>query len=183
MLFCRCPLKCFESINAVHRQEVFSKFYGMETKNVQDVYLKAHIEAKEVSRRRNTERAVWRVVETDLWTILLIWMHLKESMSRWILKNTCNGRERLKRLQWLLLAGESPKDKRWKNIKENAIDAGVRNMIRDHIGSFSIKVSHYSNKEYIYLNARLNLKIMHDLLKRSIQIPMLNILFSLISIR
>lgn len=49
---CRCPLKCFEKVTEEQRNIIFDNFYGMTTKNEQDIYLQGLIVAKEVSRRR-----------------------------------------------------------------------------------------------------------------------------------
>ncbi|CAH0562999.1 unnamed protein product [Brassicogethes aeneus] len=38
-------------------------------------------------------------------------------------------------------------------------------LIRQHIESFPVKETHYSNKTYLYLDAKLNMKIMFDMFK------------------
>ncbi|KAK9675102.1 hypothetical protein QE152_g40637 [Popillia japonica] len=36
---CNCPLKCFQKVNEENRNNVFKTFYGIATKNEQDIYL------------------------------------------------------------------------------------------------------------------------------------------------
>lgn len=84
-------------------------------------------------------------------------IRLKKSCECVFLSIHAIGRERLKRLKKLLLAGETPKDKRGKNIKGNIVNAETRELIRNHINTFPVKESHYSGKEFKYLDVQLNI--------------------------
>ncbi|KAK4880397.1 hypothetical protein RN001_008543 [Aquatica leii] len=69
------------------------------------------------------------------------------------------------RIKLLLCNNETPEDKRGKNVESNLMGEQYREEIREHISCFPIKTSHYSNKDYKYLDARLNVKIMYSLFK------------------
>ncbi|CAG9827956.1 unnamed protein product [Diabrotica balteata] len=43
-LACKCPLKCFTKIKEDDRNEIFDKFYRLNTKDEQDLYLQGLIE-------------------------------------------------------------------------------------------------------------------------------------------
>ncbi|KAJ8898246.1 hypothetical protein PR048_003606 [Dryococelus australis] len=71
--------------------------------------------------------------------------------------------DRVCRLSSLLSEGKSPRDKRGKNVPGNAKPGVVIDAVKSHIASFHVKTSHYSAREYHYLDAKLNLKIMDSL--------------------
>ncbi|CAH1978027.1 unnamed protein product [Acanthoscelides obtectus] len=49
---CRCRSCCFDKIPEGERQEIFDRFYALETKNEPDAYMQALIEGSEISRKR-----------------------------------------------------------------------------------------------------------------------------------
>lgn len=63
----------------------------------------------------------------------------------------------------LLRAGKIPQDRRGQNIPGNAIPGATVEVVKEHIASFPVKQSHYSSREYHYLNEQLNIKIMYEL--------------------
>lgn len=71
--------------------------------------------------------------------------------------------DRLRRIKKLLCSNDIPQDKRGKHPKGNAISDEVQGLIREHINLFPTKQSHYSGRDYYYLDARLNIKIMYNL--------------------
>lgn len=73
--------------------------------------------------------------------------------------------KRIRRIRSLLVAGKSPHDRRGSNIKGNTMPADEIVKLREHIDSFPVKQSHYSGKEFKYLDAKLNVKIMYTLYK------------------
>lgn len=134
----------------------------MTTKNEQDIYLQGLIVVREVSRRRKrSERGNDRARSYNLF--VKVGQINKKVCEGAFLSIHAIGRERLKRIKKLLVAGVIPKDKRGQNIKGNIIDAETRELIREHINTFPVKESHYSGKEFKYLDAKLNIKIMHEL--------------------
>lgn len=70
---------------------------------------------------------------------------------------------RVRRLCDLITLGKSPKDNRGKHPKANTKSPEICFMIHEHILSFPRKKTHYSGKEIEYLDARLDIKIMHGL--------------------
>ena len=56
-------------------------------------------------------------------------------------------------------------DKRGKNQSGNAKSGLVIDSIIQHIASFPVKTSHYTSREYRYLNEKLNILIMYKLFK------------------
>ncbi|CAH1954622.1 unnamed protein product [Acanthoscelides obtectus] len=51
---CDCRKKCFEKFTEMEKDAIFTEFYAMGDKNIQDSYLAALIDVKKVSRRRKT---------------------------------------------------------------------------------------------------------------------------------
>lgn len=51
-LSCKCPAKCFLSIDEKVIDDNWSYFYSLETKNAQDTYIQTLVEAREVKRRK-----------------------------------------------------------------------------------------------------------------------------------
>nr|CAH7728000.1 unnamed protein product [Callosobruchus chinensis] len=73
------------------------------------------------------------------------------------------SKERVKRIRQLLQAGSTPTDKRGKQRSSNAMEASEIILVTEHISTFPTKQTHYSTREYNYLDADLNVKIMHSL--------------------
>lgn len=65
----------------------------------------------------------------------------------------------------LLSQGKVPIDKRGLNKPGNSKDGFLIQAVKQHIESFPKKISHYSSQECQYLDARLNVKIMHSMFK------------------
>lgn len=72
------------------------------------------------------------------------------------------GEKRIRRLRELKSKGKTPFDKRGRHISYTLPNA-TKAKVREHIESFPLKESHYSGKKIYYLNAELNLKMMHKL--------------------
>lgn len=71
--------------------------------------------------------------------------------------------DRLRRLCTLLLANESPNDKRGKNHSRNSIQGDVCLKIHEHVSNFEVKETHYAGKPKKYLDARLNVTKMYNM--------------------
>lgn len=161
-----CKRNCFDRIEEEERYVIFDKFLSFDCKNEQDAYLQSMISVAEVKQRRR------RKPETD-----------SSKPSRGSTYNyhitTCSGMyqvckkaflnihgikaDRVRRLCSLLSQGLSPKDMRGKNVSGNAKPPSVRATIMEHIQSFPQKISHYAQKEIRYLDAKLTVKIMHNM--------------------
>lgn len=73
--------------------------------------------------------------------------------------------DRLRRIRQLLAEGKSPIDKRGLNRPGNAKSAELIILIENHIKSFPVHNAHYTSKEYLYLSANLNVKLMWKLFR------------------
>ncbi|KAL3278554.1 hypothetical protein HHI36_016100 [Cryptolaemus montrouzieri] len=69
---------------------------------------------------------------------------------------------RVRRLCKLLTAGRTPKDLRGLNRGGNAISGEICSKIHRHILKYEVKQTHYGGKTKKYLNARLNVTLMHQ---------------------
>nr|CAI5835289.1 unnamed protein product [Callosobruchus analis] len=69
----------------------------------------------------------------------------------------------MKWIKYLLCLNEKPFYRRGKHPKGNAINEDIRQLIKNHINLFPVKQSHYSGRDFHYLDARLNIKIMYNL--------------------
>lgn len=49
---CKCPKKCHSEISQNIIDDIWHKFYSLESKDLQDTYLQTLIEVKEIGRRR-----------------------------------------------------------------------------------------------------------------------------------
>jgi len=70
---------------------------------------------------------------------------------------------RVRRLCDLIILGESPSDKRGKHPKANTKPPEFCFKIHEHILSFPRKKTHYSGNDIKCLDARLDIKIIHNL--------------------
>lgn len=157
-------MKCFEKVTQEERERLFTQFYNMKTKDEQDLFLQCQIETKPTARKRKRkENGKNRDKSFEYWIFI-----------SGVRKKVCLGafasiysvsRDRLKRIKNLLVNNETPRDKRGRNVKGNAMKEEDREAVREHIASFPVKESHYSGKQYNYLNSKLNVKIMYHLFK------------------
>lgn len=160
----RCPLKCSVNVNENIGKNIFEKFYKLNTKDEQDIYLQGLIEVRNVQqkRKRNAEgkdrsRSYWHFLSTGS-------QRIKVCQNTFCSVHAISV-DRLKRIKKLLVNNETPQDKRGKHPKGNAISDDVMNLLKMHINSYPVKHSHYSGNEYHYLDARLNIKIMYDMFR------------------
>lgn len=76
-------------------------------------------------------------------------------------------KKRVYRICNLLSRSKVPCDKRGKSKSANSISPQTCEIIKEHIELFPVKISHYSGKEFMYLDARLNTTIMYKLFKKN----------------
>lgn len=160
----RCRSRCFHKILEGDRQEIFDKFYALETKNEQDAYLQSLIECSEISRKRP------RVLTNNAKPKSKSYKYCVSSSSGKfsVCKTTfvsIHGVtvDRVRRLANLLSLGKSPNDRRGKSTPGNAKPGGVVRQVEEHIRTFPVKKSHYGNRDYHYLSEKLDIKKMHEL--------------------
>lgn len=166
MLFLfRCRRKCFSLICEDERILIYSKFISFNTKNEQDTYLQSLISTNPIKKRRNKpecesttpKRGVTYIYEIS--TSSGKYQVCKAAFTK--IHGVTN--ERVRRLCHLLSLGKAPLDKRGLNTPGNAKSAIVLQSIKGHIESFPAKLSHYSTREVHYLDANLNLLLMHSM--------------------
>lgn len=173
---CRCRKKCFSRTNENERIQIFSKFWDIDSKNAQDIYLQSLIAKVDVGRR--TKKPVIDESEDDLvptarqrTVTFRYFMNVDSDTSLEVCKHSfCSifgiSPERVRRLCNLLKENKLPTDLRGKAPAKNAIPAETCTLIENHIKSFPQKISHYSNKEVRnYLDAQLSVKKMFDMFK------------------
>lgn len=163
-VFCSsCRKKCFTSISSENMTEIFKRLYTLESKNQQDVFLQGLIEASDVKKRRPRKGDQARINSKYFEYYVMIGDVRRKVCLIAFLSLYAISRKRVERLRNLLIHGQSPNDRRGKHPAANAISGETRSLIIDHIQSFPVKESHYSNREYKYLNERLNVKILHSM--------------------
>lgn len=172
---CRCASKCYCNISEDDRKELWNSFYNLENKNTQDVFLQSFIEKRPPKRRRK-ERVDEEAPSESLDTRLsnksksyFFTYNIKiDGELRPVCKNTFMALygvtpERVRRLCKLLVQSKTPKDLRGLNRSGNAISGDICTEIHNQISKFEVKETHYSGKLKKYLDARLNIKIMHEM--------------------
>lgn len=166
LLCCSCPMKCFQKLNDDVKTTIFNHFYSLKEKNDQDIYLQGLLEVVNVKRRSKTENDGNTKQKTCSFHHYVNFEGKRQKICQKAFLSVFSiGIKRLKRLKFLLKQNEFPYDKRGKNLKGNAISEDDNILIRQHIESFPVKEAHYSNKDYQYLNSRLNIKILYNLFK------------------
>lgn len=150
------------------RLEIFNAFYNYDTKNEQDIHLQRLIEWHPIKRRRpraaNQCGEQSKVEREATYTYFVITHQERLQVCRKAFISLHGiTQKRVFRIAKLLAKGERPVDKRGFNKKTHAISREICSEIRNHILKFPIKTSHYGGKEVNYLDARLNLKVMHNL--------------------
>lgn len=163
-----CKRKCYDKISEEERLLIFNKFISFNTKNEQDGYLQGQISVVEIKQRR-PRRPVSDTTRPS-----------RGSSYEYNI-STCSGKyqvcklafanihgitiDRIRRLCSLLSQGKAPIDKRGLNTPGNAKDGALIQAVKQHIESFPQKISHYASQECHYLDARLNVKIMHSMFR------------------
>lgn len=159
---CRCPMKCFSKFTDDEKLIMFNKLYQLETKDEQDIYLQGLIEKQPVARKRvrnvggnNRAKSFYHFVSHNQ-------QRVKVCLGAFLSLHAVTVK-RVKRLKRLLESNTTPRDNRGKNVKSNCLPECEIKRIREHIESFPVKETHYSNRDYYYLNSTLNVKIMYEL--------------------
>lgn len=160
---CLCTMKCFERVNSTDRDEINDRFYSLNTKNEQDSYLQSLITLHKIARRRPMD-GVNPKPKSYSYTYRVSCSSGAYSVCKKAFASIHGISEnRIRRLYNLLSQGKSPIDMRGKQRPGNAKSDQVILMVCNHIESFPIKSSHYSNRIVKYLSERLNVKLMHKL--------------------
>nr|CAI5837608.1 unnamed protein product [Callosobruchus analis] len=151
-VICSCRAKCFSKLSDEEHQANFRRFYAIDNKDNQDVFLQGLLTVANIQRRRP------RVQEGNKSKAHVFkYFVYKGSAKIEVCLNAFTSvfavtRSRVRRLKELALLGKSPKDLRGKSPSVNKLSEHGRTAVRQHIESFPVKISHYSNKEFKYLS-------------------------------
>lgn len=162
---CVCSRKCFEIFNDDACIPILTKINDFASKDLQDVYLQGMIELVPVKTHRPRKGE-----ESTARTFSVIYTVDKEGKRVQVCKKAFlsihdTTAKRMQRLIALLKIGTSPTDGRGKNYnsRTKAMPPDICEHVAQHIESFEVKEAHYTSGPVKYLNAELNIKIMHAL--------------------
>lgn len=170
-LVCNCPRKCGLHIDNEIKIEIWNSFYLLQTKDEQDLYLQTLIEATGVKRRKkkNSDDTASCSTQTPQARSKTFVYNVKiNGKFRPVCKNVflqIHGvsRDRVARLNSLLLRNQTPVDMRGKNRSGNAIDGNICVLLHEHISKFEVRETHYGAKKKLYLDAELNIYKMFEM--------------------
>lgn len=182
---CRCAQKCYSNVTEATRNDIWTYFYYLESKNVQDTYLQSLIEKRECKRRRKlskqpeteqTENEEAQAGPSRMTTVsqqkvknhfftynIKVNGKIQEVCKNTFIKLHGITANRVRRLCNLLVAMKSPKDQRGISRSGNAIPGEICAMIHNQISRFEVRETHYGGRQKQYLDARLNVKTMHEM--------------------
>ncbi|KAF2895020.1 hypothetical protein ILUMI_11155 [Ignelater luminosus] len=139
---CHCKSKCTEKLLDVEKEDIFKNFYNIPTKNEQDVFLQGSIVCKEIKRRRARKDGAQSRTNSFSYNLLV------GSDRREVCRDAFFGLH---------------ENKRGKQRSGIALKPSEVMSVMEHISLFLTKQTHYGTREHNYLDAELNVKIMHSL--------------------
>ncbi|XP_063219665.1 uncharacterized protein LOC134529465 [Bacillus rossius redtenbacheri] len=162
---CRCARKCYDKIDIAQRGKLLDAIHSFSCKNEQDIYLQGLLDAVPIKHRRprNGDKSGKRSFSFTFHVVIQE-RRVKVCKKAFIQLYGVSAK-RVRRLQTLLLCGQTPKDMRGQQNNRKSVPVGDVQAIKDHISSFPVKISHHASKEYKYLDAQLDIKKMHTLFK------------------
>lgn len=173
---CICSYKCRIHIDQILIDDTWQKFYSLQSKDLQDTYLQTLVEVVDVKRRRrkvqecqmgNEDGSVDVDEPPPVKRNVSYVYNLKVNGELRVVCKACFmqihgiSRDRLARICQLLRINETPKDKRGKSKSGNVKSGEICVRIHEHISKFDVKETHYGGKPKKYLDANLNIKLMH----------------------
>lgn len=166
------------NISEDERQANYQRFLSFTTKNEQDAYLQSLIHPEPIKRRRRRKPAEESNQpergSTYLYSITLSTRTVQVCKQAFLNLHGVT-QSRVWRLTALLSQNKTPQDMRGKSTPGNAKPGATLDAVKEHISSFPVEEAHYTNREYKYLNERLNVKIMHTMFKT--KYPDLNVTY------
>lgn len=164
--FCifRCKMKCYEKFSDVDKISILTHLNNFETKTEQDIFLQGQLSLSSVDRKRPRKEDPKSRKYNIVYNI-----KLEGKVNKVCKKAFINlygiSEKRVRRLAGLIEAGKSPRENRGKSegSRNKKVAGSICEKIHEHINTFPVKQTHYSNRHIKYLNAELNIKIMHDM--------------------
>lgn len=160
---CQCKKKCFEILGEENINRIFTEFYNMGDKGLQDSHLFGLIQTKPVARKRSRSgaRGDYRQ-STYAYTVRLEDGTRTEVCAAAFRSLHAIGKSRFEKIRKPGLT-LSPEDRRGKHGHQKKISNAVRQKVRKHIASFPLQQSHYSrhqNPNRAYLPENLSVRRM-----------------------
>ena len=129
--------------------DVFAKFHDISTKNEQDLYLYGLIDVEQVNKRQPRKENPRINSGSFKYNLLLGSSRQNVCMKAFLCAFGVTPR-RLRRIRQLKQVGVTPEDKRGKGISFSLSDE-TKSLVREHIGCFPVKESHYSGEKNFIL--------------------------------
>ncbi|XP_039275957.1 uncharacterized protein LOC111056390 [Nilaparvata lugens] len=162
---CNCKRhKCFDGIQELDRIDILQRILNLPSKNEQDLFIQSLIEIHDVKQRRPRKDDSARTVDKMYTYFVMVGNQRTPVCYKAFLSLLSISDKRVKRLRSLAKEGKNPLDKRGKAPSVNRMSIENQEKIRSHIQSFPTKLSHYAGRATEYLDARLSIKTMYDLL-------------------
>nr|CAH7745805.1 unnamed protein product [Callosobruchus chinensis] len=163
---CSCRLKCYEKFNEDDKLQIFQRFYSLQTKDEQDIFLQGLIQVLNIKQRRPRQSEKHKPKSVSYKFYVFKGSTKTEVCLKAFLSLHAVTHKRVRRIESLAQQGKSPKDLRGKQPSANAFSEEVRKLVREHIQSFPVKLSHYSGQERKYLDRDLTICTMHRLFQQ-----------------
>lgn len=146
------------------RIDILQRILNLPSKNEQDLFIQSLIEIHDVKQRRPRKDDSARTVDKMYTYFVMVGNQRTPVCYKAFLSLLSISDKRVKRLRSLAKEGKNPLDKRGKAPSVNRMSIENQEKIRSHIQSFPTKLSHYAGRATEYLDARLSIKTMYDLL-------------------
>lgn len=156
-----CKKKCLETLGENNCMDIFTKFYSMDSKNQQDMFIHGLIDVHSVKQRRPRKDSPRLNTASFKYNLLHGCTRVEVCLKAFTSVLDISTR-RVRRVRELKQGGKTAEDKRGRFVSYS-LPLAVKIKVREHINSFPLKESHYSGEKIFYLSSDLHLKIMHKL--------------------
>nr|CAI5859357.1 unnamed protein product [Callosobruchus analis] len=162
-----CRLKCCEKLSEDDKLQIFQRFYSLQTKDEQNIFLQGLIQVLNIKQRRPRQSEKHKPKSVSYKFYVFKGSAKTEVCLKSFLSLYAVTHKRVRRIESLAQQGKSHKDLREKQPSANAFSEEVRELVREHIQSFPVKLSHYSGQERKYLDRDLTICTMHRIFSRN----------------
>ena len=162
----RCRMEWFKPIEETEWSQILSEFLNMSDKNSQDIHLQGLIVANDIKQRkaRKSDCEIGPFKKEHSFQYFVIFGGRRVSICKSaFLSLHAVSQKRVFRMCQLLVQGKIPSDMRGTNPCPSKIPENIINLIDEHIRAFPLKETHYAGKVMQYLDARLDVKTMHEM--------------------
>lgn len=160
---CTCKKRCTQKISPEEKQMILQSLYSGRPKNEQDTFLMGLINRSKVVRRRSKKENPKKRDNTFSYFVQIKSTRVEVCRQAFSILYAIKNKA-IFRLTSLIAEGKLPVDHRGIHLNRgNVLPNDVVLAIDQHIRSFPLKESHYSTRIIQYLDANLNVKIIHEL--------------------